>query len=90
MQKKQLKEYGLVRITKLLHPPEHYDGWSSNRRPPAIGDFGTVVDILDMPGLPLDYIVESSAADGITIWLGDFAAAELEPINDEDFVQQYP
>ena len=49
-----------------------------------------MVDILDMPGLPLDYIVESSAADGITLWLGDFAAAELEPINDEDYVQQYP
>ena len=90
MQTKKLTQYGLVRIIRLLHPAEHYDGWGFNRRPPAIGDLGTIVDILDIPGLPIDYIVESSAADGITIWLGDFAAAELEPIDDADYVQQYP
>lgn len=75
-----LKQYGLVRVVQLLSPPEAYDGWRVNRRPPQPGDVGTLVDILRAPGLPDTYVVEASNPDGTTIWLGDFEAAELEPV----------
>lgn len=75
----QLKQYCLARIVQLLHPPEMYDGWRINRRLPQVGDVGTIVEILQVPGLPNKYILESSASDGTTIWLGDFDAEEIEP-----------
>ena len=43
----------------------------------GVGDRGTVVDILQAPGLPDKYVVEASGPDGITVWLGDFTADEL-------------
>ena len=73
-----LQQYGLVRIRQLLKPPEEYDGWHLNQRAPQVGDLGTSVDILQAPGLPDQYVVESSGPDGVTIFLGDFAAEELE------------
>ena len=76
-----LEQNGLVRIRKLLLPPAEYDGWRVNRHPPQVGDIGTLLDILRSPGLPDRYVVESSATDGITVWLRDFAAEELEPHN---------
>jgi hypothetical protein len=74
-----LEEYALVRVKKLKHPPEKYDGWRVNKRSPRVGDIGTILDILHAPNLPDDYVVESSEPDGIPIWLGDFDADELEP-----------
>jgi hypothetical protein len=35
------------------------------------------VDILQAPGEPEGYVVESSGPDGVSIWLGDFKAEEL-------------
>jgi hypothetical protein len=67
----------MVRIRRLLRTPESYDGWCVNRRPPRVGDVGTVVDILRAPELPDRYVVEASGPDGITIWLGDLEAEEL-------------
>jgi hypothetical protein len=75
-----LKQYGLVRVVQLLHRPEAYDGWRVNRRPPQVGDIGTLVDILHAPGLADKYVVEASGPDGVTSWLADFAAEELEPV----------
>ena len=75
-----LRQYGLVRIRQLLQPPTEYDGWRVNQRPPAVGDVGTLLDILTAPGLPDRYVVESSGPDGVAVWLGDFAAEELEPL----------
>lgn len=75
-----LQQYGMVRVRKLLKPPNEYDGWRLNRRPPSLGDVGCIVEILQAPGLPDSYIVESSGADGVTIWLGDFCEDELEPL----------
>jgi hypothetical protein len=74
----RLQEYEVVRVVRLLHPPEHYDDWNQNQRPPAIGDTGTIVNILQAAGLPDNYVVESCDRDGNTIWLGDFLAEELE------------
>jgi hypothetical protein len=75
-----LELYGLVRIRQLLQLAAEYDGWRVNQRPPQVGEVGTVLDILHAPGLPDRYVVESSGADGVTVWLGDFAAEELDPV----------
>jgi hypothetical protein len=85
---KHLTHYGLVRIIQLQQALENYDGWEVNRRPPQIGDLGTVIDILHAPEQPAHYIVESSDREGITIWLGDFDAEELEPIDDAEYTPQ--
>jgi hypothetical protein len=77
-----LEHYGLVRIRQLLRPLTEYNGWRVNQRPPQVGDVGTLVDILNASGLPDRYVVESSGRDGITVWLGDFAAEELEPLSE--------
>lgn len=78
----QHTHYGLVRIVQLLHPPEAYDGWRLNRRPPQVGDIATIVEIRQAAGLPTTYILESCAPDGTTIWLGDFDAAEIVPADE--------
>jgi hypothetical protein len=75
-----LRQYGLVRIRQLLKPPAEYDGWRVNQRPPAVGDVGTLLDILHAAGHPDRFVVESSGPDGVPVWLGDFAAEELEPL----------
>jgi hypothetical protein len=75
-----LREYDEVRIRLLLRPPATYDGWGFNQRAPCVGDVGTIVDILGTPGGESGYVVECSGPDGVTIWLGDFAADELEPV----------
>ncbi len=72
-----LKEYSFVRVRQLLRAPDHYNGWNVNKRPPQVGDEGTIVDVLQAPGLPDSYVVESSGKDGVTIWLGNFTAEEL-------------
>ena len=73
-----LQQYAVVRVRQLLHPPDHYDGWGLNKRPPQVGDTGTIVDILHAPDLPDCYVVESSGDGGVTVWLGDFCIEELE------------
>jgi hypothetical protein len=84
-----LQQYQLACVVQLRYPLDTYDGWRVNRRPPAIGDMGTIVDILHAPGLPNKYVVESSDADGITIWLADFDAEELAPIDDAEYMQHF-
>lgn len=75
-----LQQYQRVQVQQLLHRAEAYDGWCINQRPPRVGDIGTIVDILQSPGHADRYIVECSAADGVTLFLGDFLAEELESI----------
>ena len=76
----ELRQYELVRVTRLLAPAESYDGWKINKRPPVVGDIGTLIDFLHAQGLPSRYVVEcpSRAGDGSSDWLGDFLAEELE------------
>jgi hypothetical protein len=74
-----LVEYQLVRVVKLLRDPEGYDGWKINQRPPAVGDVGTLLDVLRAPGLRDRYVVECCEPDGTTVWLDDFDAVELQP-----------
>ncbi len=78
-----LKQYSMVRVRQLLHPPEHYDGWRLNQRPPRVGDMGTIVDILQAQGLPNKFVVECSDPEGVDIWLADFSSEELEALPDK-------
>jgi hypothetical protein len=73
-----LRQYASVRVRRLLQSPEAYDGWRVNQRHPRVGDVGTIIDILQAPGLPDNYVVEAGGSDGATLWLGDFSAEELE------------
>ena len=75
-----LTEFTEVRVIRTLRPPEAYDAWGLNQRPPIVGEVGTVVDVLRSPGLPDRYVVENSGPDGIAIWLGEFGLEELEPV----------
>ncbi len=78
-----LRQYDVVRVVQLLRPAEAYDGWGLNQRPPQVGDVGTIVEILQAPGLPDDYVVECVGPGGRPIWLGDFFEEELAPLAGE-------
>lgn len=73
-----LEQFQLVRVRQLLHPATEYHGWRVNTRDPAIGDVGTLVDILRADGLPNKFVVECCHGDGQAVWLADFDADELE------------
>jgi hypothetical protein len=77
----ELKEYCIVRVVKLSRPIKEYDDWGLNQRNPQIGDTGTLIDKLHAPNLADKYVVESTDDDGKPIWLSDFFADEIEPIN---------
>jgi uncharacterized protein YjaZ len=74
------KEYELVRVRQLIQSADDHDGWRLNQRAPALGDVGTLLDILIAPGLPNKYVVECSGQDGISIWLADFFETEIERV----------
>jgi hypothetical protein len=80
---KTFTQYSLVRVVRLLQPPDEYDGWRVNQRPPRIGDVGCLIDTLEAPGLPNKYVVEYSTIEsqGCDIWLADFFAEEIEPVD---------
>ena len=71
------RQYDVVKVIALLQAPDGYDGWRLNQRAPAIGDVGTIVEILTHKDLGTRYVVECSGADGITIWLGDCLGGEI-------------
>lgn len=71
-------EYQTVRIRKLVRPPEACDDWGLNRRPPRIGDLGTLIHRLQAQGLETRYVVENCDADGIPIWMCDLTEEEIE------------
>lgn len=75
-----LPQYQMVRVKKLLRPVEEYNGWWINKRSPEIGDIGTIVEVIQAPRMPDNYIVEASQQDGATIWLGDFTEEEIEAV----------
>jgi hypothetical protein len=72
----EFHEYDVVRVTQLLQPDRHFTGYESIKRPPQVGDVGTIVDI--HPEMGSWCIVECVAGDGSTIWLADFMTNELE------------
>ena len=75
------KLYSEVRIRRMLRSDDDsYDDWRVNRRRPALGDVGTLIDILHAPGKPDRYVVECCTSDGSTEWLSDFVMDELEAL----------
>jgi hypothetical protein len=70
-----LVEYSIVKVVKLLKPSRDFSGSKNVSRPPQIGDIGTIVHVHD-PSKAC--IVEMSDEKGMTIWLADFVAEELE------------
>ncbi|MBA3312314.1 MAG: hypothetical protein M3552_08230 [Planctomycetota bacterium] len=74
-----LRQYDMVRVRQLTQSPASYDGWRVNRRPPQVGDVGVLLDVLHAPELSDRFAVELADPDGVTIWLSDFAAEEIEP-----------
>ena len=62
-----------VRIVRLLVPDREVTRSSPSSSPPRVGDWGTVVaDVGDDL-----YLVEARTDDGVTLWLAEFADAEL-------------
>ena len=62
-----------VRVAHLLEPEREVTGSSDPAPQPRVGDKATVVADLG-EGL---YLVESCTDDGMTLWMGEFAAEEL-------------
>jgi hypothetical protein len=72
----EFHEYDVVRVTQLLQPNRNFTGNAGSKRPPQVGDEGTIVHI---PPEAHDWcIIECVASDGSTIWLADFTPDELE------------
>jgi hypothetical protein len=65
-----------VRVVRLLGPEREVTGSSEPAPQPRVGDRATVVaDVGD--GL---YLLESRTDDGVTLWMAEFAAEEMELI----------
>ena len=76
------RQYQVVRVCSLNKNVIEYDGWKSNLRPPAVGDIGTLVEILKADDLLDRYVVESTDGNGTTLWLSDFEYSEIEFLDD--------
>jgi hypothetical protein len=61
-----LRYYARVRVVDLKQSPGNYDCWQLNRRPPQIGDVGTIVDVLTVPDAPDTYVVEVWVTNHLT------------------------
>lgn len=68
-------ELQVVKVVRLLSPHRSFEGTQGISREPHVGDQGTIVHVL-APGKA--FTVESVNSDGLTIWLADFQAEELE------------
>ena len=67
-------EYGVVRVARLLRPDRALQGTPGVCRAPQVGDTGTLVYAYDVTS----FAVECVDTDGMTVWLADFFAEELE------------
>jgi hypothetical protein len=78
-------ELSVVRVRMLIDRAAGAKPLTSdfNRRAPAIGDIGTVLEVLRAPGRPPVYLVECCDARGATVWLCECLPQELEVITPE-------
>jgi hypothetical protein len=67
-------EYGVVRVARLLRLDRPFQGTPGVCRAPQVGDTGTIVYDYDVTS----FAVECINTDGMTVWLADFSAEELE------------
>lgn len=68
-------ELDVVRIARLLTLTRGVDGTEAVVRQPRVGDIGAVVHVLGEDR----FVVECVDASGLTLWLAEFMAEELEP-----------
>ena len=68
-----MKELNILKVNKFLRENRRFDGTETVKRPPQIGDVGTIVYYNEK-----GCIVENVDDDGYTIWLADFLIEELE------------
>lgn len=73
-----LEELDVVRVVRLRTAERPYDGTEGVLRAPRLGDEGTVVLAAARGDADGTVMVECVDADGMTIWLADFATDELE------------
>lgn len=78
-----LPEHSTVRVQQLIDEDRPFNGTQDVKRPPEVGDTGTVVHITQhrWDG-SLIYIVENAGPDGKTVWLADFTAEELSLVQE--------
>jgi hypothetical protein len=65
-------------IIKFLSGNRSYYGDKSVKRSPRIGEVGTIVHLVEKEGVVIGGVVEKTDAQGLTIWMADFAAEELK------------
>jgi hypothetical protein len=58
-----------------------FDGTDSVKRAPMIGDQATVCELYDPKDSKAPLIIEMVNAEGMTVWLADFAPDELELVH---------
>jgi hypothetical protein len=71
------RELDVVRVTRLLTATRHVDGSRGVVRQPCIGDVGAIVHVLGEK----TFAVECVDAAGLTVWVGDFEAEEIELVS---------
>ena len=83
-----LPEHSTVRVQQLIDEDRPFNGSQDIKRPPQVGDTGTIVHITQhrWDGT-LIYIVENAAPDGKTVWMADFAAEELSLVQESSELQ---
>lgn len=74
----EIRQYDAVRVIQLLEQDRSFDGTEGVRRPPRIGDVGTVIEEYDPSRSDAPVVVEMVDEDGMTVWLADFLRVELE------------
>jgi hypothetical protein len=72
----QFRELDVVRVARLLTFERPFDGAESVARRRASAIFGAIVDVLGEGA----FIVECVNESGLTAWIADFVAAEIEPV----------
>ena len=73
-----LNELDTVRVARLHTSDREFTGSPGVSRPPQVGDTGAIVHAYDPTDDSGPFVVECVASDGMTIWLADFRADELE------------
>lgn len=76
----RIEELDVVRLVKLQTNNRDYPGTAGVKRPPEVGDIGTVIEVFQTTD-EVVFIVEALDLDGYTIWMSDFHVSELKLIS---------
>ncbi len=70
-----IEELDVVEVVALLEADREFSGTEGVSRVPRIGDIATIVHVLEMGSL---FIAEAVNEQGLTLWVADFQAKELQ------------